>query len=423
MRRGIHDGFLSRALTLSAVVWIAGFTLLPSSARADEFFLHGWQEHHEPLARFALKPEFLYYASTTNFAPDGTTYLPRNFQKYTRLQFDTYVDYGLTPAVTLFGRLSWAQAHVDATSMNAGTFGLSDSLAGLSARVWENKSGTALDLQFQGTIAPYDNQLNIQQGTPFLGNAIDEISLGGFLTLPLGTSDTGRWNVVGGGAYTKRSAPFSAAFDWSGYVEHRPGDQGFAGRLGAFGTQALETDPLLSTPIANLNPLGSGGSFATGSTHPSLVSLRAEAGYQLDQKLSLALVWIDSLTGKSAPLGMAIGAQAVIHFGGSTKGAISKSPKEYGKSNQGFVDYTMEAKVIRINDRLNQVKIDKGSGAGVEADQTFDIFAAKPGGEAREAIARATVVDVKSEEATLQIDEFYREVLIEEGFLAKRPLQ
>ena len=55
--------------------------------------------------------------------------------------------------------------------------------------------------------------------------------------------------------------------------------------------------------------------------------------------------------------------------------------------------------------------------------QLFDIFSVKPNGQIGDAVARAKVTSVKNDEAALTITEYFKEVLINEGFIAKRLVQ
>ena len=59
----------------------------------------------------------------------------------------------------------------------------------------------------------------------------------------------------------------------------------------------------------------------------------------------------------------------------------------------------------------------------MEKGQVFDIFHGPPDGRAVEAVARAQVTSVKSDEAALTIIEYFKEQNINEGFIAKRLLQ
>jgi hypothetical protein len=98
-------------------------------------------------------------------------------------------------------------------------------------------------------------------------------------------------------------------------------------------------------------------------------------------------------------------------------------PKKYDRGNQGFVSYSLEGHVARVSDRINQLRIDKGQQQGVEVGQIFDIFVVKPDGTVGESVARCKVTSVKSDDSNLTILEYFREVWIEEGFLARRLVQ
>jgi hypothetical protein len=98
------------------------------------------------------------------------------------------------------------------------------------------------------------------------------------------------------------------------------------------------------------------------------------------------------------------------------------SNQDYGRGNQGFVTYGLEAKVLRANDRLNLIKIDKGLNDGVEMGQQFDIFPVLQNGKIGEPIARAQVTAVRAQEAALAVTEYFQEILIEEGYIARTPM-
>jgi hypothetical protein len=87
------------------------------------------------------------------------------------------------------------------------------------------------------------------------------------------------------------------------------------------------------------------------------------------------------------------------------------------------VSYSLESKVIRSNDRLNLVKIDKGSQDGVEVGQIFDLFVPSTDQNTGEAVARGRVSNLKFNEAALVIQEYFKEVSIDNGFVARRLIE
>jgi hypothetical protein len=406
------------ALTLSG---------LGASAASADFYLHPWESHHEKPKRFTLAPTLRLYSSDTNFAPDGTTYLPWNLDRYSRMQLDTEGSYGFDARISAWGRLSWCRVSVSSGGTSGSTFGLCDSSFALNYRLVhrpgdDDRSGFWLDLQAQADLAPYSNEISLTGTlTPFLGNSTNDFGGGAFLGLPLSNDQEAMWSLVAGGGYVKRSRPFADAFQWSAFTAYEPKVQGLGFKAGAYGFHTLEADPLKNASLATLNPLGSGGSFATGSTHPTIINLKFDLTYQLDRQLALTGGYQMPVAGNAAPQGWTASGGVVLHFGDDRK-PHQKSPREYGKANRGFIDYAFEAKVLRVNDAGDRLKIDKGSQDGVEVGQVFDLFPTKSG-EIGEAVARARVQSVKADEAILQIRETWREVLVEEGFVAKRPLQ
>jgi hypothetical protein len=170
---------------------------------------------------------------------------------------------------------------------------------------------------------------------------------------------------------------------------------------------------------------GTGGSFAADVINPSITTLRAQAGYGLSHDFLASVTLTQTVWGRSAPNGfsMALGVQKFFGVPAPERNRLKISAEQYGKANQGFVEYAFSAKVLRVNDRLNLVKINKGKQDGVEVGEIFDLFTPKPDGSAGEPIARAKVTAVKIDEAALSITEYFKQVWIEEGFIAKRPLQ
>jgi hypothetical protein len=60
---------------------------------------------------------------------------------------------------------------------------------------------------------------------------------------------------------------------------------------------------------------------------------------------------------------------------------------------------------------------------GVQIGDTFDIFMNNPDGSVGSAIARGRVTTVKGNEAAIKVEEYFKEVWIEEGFTARRPIE
>ena len=408
-------GLLASLLALSA-----------STAQADILLEH-WENHREPPQAISLSPEVRSWTSSNNYATDGSTYIPANLDQYSRLELDANASYGITSWLTAYGRLSWA--HVQLKSSNASELsGLADQTLGVNLHVWDAKSTgqivpASLDAQFQADFPAYKNSVSRVNFTPYLGNGSSDFTAGGFLTIPLQQTITNAWTLTGGAGFMSRSGGYSAGLPWSFKLDHVEHFAGLTASIAMGGYQSLGSDPLTNVAISNLNPAGSGGSFVTSSVNPALLDIHGGLGYRFDPKLSIALDLEKSFFGKSAPSLFAVGASMTAHWDwGKRSNPLMQTPTEYGKSNRGFVAYEFEAKVTKTSDRLNSIKIDKGSSDGVAPGQVFDVFVIKANGEAGGVVARAQVSVAKPTEASLIILEYFKEVWIEEGFIVKRPL-
>jgi hypothetical protein len=187
---------------------------------------------------------------------------------------------------------------------------------------------------------------------------------------------------------------------------------------------SLHDDQTTDILDSSIGTIGAGGSYMVNAINPSLIAARGQLGYQISDTIIFTTEASQTLWGQGAPAGLNITFGVQARWGErQSKNPEKQSPSDYGKSNQGFVNYAFEARVVKVNDRMNLIKIDKGSQDGVELNQEYDVFLVKQNGATGEAVARARVTSVKPTEAALTITEFFREVWIEEGFLVKRPLQ
>jgi len=354
---------------------------------------------------------------------------PAGLDGYLRVTTDVSIAYGLTSQFTLFGRASWSYARLDQSPASTTAYGFGDQMVGISFRALEqrppaNRShGLALDIQFQAELPPYSNAAADVVGIPHLGDGAIDLTLGPFLTTPLIQTKRESLLLTVGSGFTYRTQLYAFHIPWSVNVHYLPRLDGIFGSLGGYGAISLRNDGGAS-PVTGLRPAtGSGGSYVTEATNPSFLMIRGQAGYQFANLLQIYLEGTQALWGQLAANGFSGLLGLKFHFGERSQGnPVTMSPKDYGRSNQGFVNYAMEARVLRANDRLNLVKIDKGMQDGVEVGQVFDIFMVKQDGSLGEAIARSKVTSVKVNEAALTVSEYFREVWIEEGYIAKRPL-
>lgn len=377
-----------------------------------------------------------FLSTDTNYDSDGLLMTPLGLTSYQRVQTDLLLNYGISSRLSLFGRIGWAYVGVESVSRSGKSFGLADQSIGMNYRLFTGSSGTdgsnaeflgPLDFQLQMDFPAYSQQSLDEQQIPHLGDQSLDITAGAFLTAWLHRSSTSLFELVGGAGATLRTRGFSSSLPFTLGLRYSQLPSGFRANLSLLGAQSLGTDArgedltlLNSSQVSE----GTGGSFITNAINPSALSIRATGGFETSAGLTFLGSATQTLFGRSAPNAFTFTLGLSKRFGPDTtkKSAVQLTPDEYGKSNQGFINYSLEAKIQRVSDRLNLVRIDKGSLDGVQVGQTFDIFAVRSDGSAGEPIARTRVSSVKSTEAALTIVEYFKEVWIEEGFIAKRPI-
>jgi hypothetical protein len=423
------------------------FLMTSSSVAKADFFLHTWEDHYEPLHSTFLDTQALIYSTSSNYDPTGTRFAPTTLTSYTRYEADGLLSLGVSDRFSIFGRLSYASINLNSTTANAGTaYGLTDQSIGANYRLYQSNSPAnssadsskssgrtpfIFDLQLQADLPAYNNNNSDTNSTPYFGDGTVDVTFGGFLKLPLSQGSNGSVFLTGGLGYSYRSSSYSAAIPWSVLAHFERHGSGLFANAGAVGYQSLKNDGrgITVASQSSLNTLspGSGGSFITSAINPSLIRLQAHLGYKLESG-SAFLVGLDqSVWGQDAPYGTIVSFGFQTHFGEDSSSystnANGVKTRHSSLAHQGFVNYSMDAHVMKSNDRLNLVKIDKGQGDGVEPGQVFDIYKPLTDGSAGEAVARCEVVSVKSSEAALSVTEYYKEIAIEDGFLAKRLIE
>jgi hypothetical protein len=400
-----------------------------SSPAKAEFIIHKWENHHESSGFFQTKLEGLYYTTTTNFDANGSIQTPSGLQSYSRTEGDLSLTTGLSELVSLYGRLNWLSVNQNGTVRSGTGFGLGDQTLGLNFRIFKIEHGltlhrriTRIDLQFQADLPAYNNTLADANRTPYLGDGSFDWTGGVFLSLPFHSENEDGYQLQAGGGYTYRSSGFSAAVPFNINFAYNSAKDGVTGLLGVGGVLSLRTDTR-GVPDPLQASTGSANSLITGGTNSSLVQIFAKLGYQTSPMTEFFLTGAVNLWGQLAPGGFTTSLGIQKRFGGPTLKPALQNEIEYGKGNRGFVNYSLDAKVVKSNDRLNLIKIDKGNQEGVEVAQIFDIFIVKKDGSIGDAIARGEITSVKLEEAALEIIEYYKEVPIDEGFIAKRLAQ
>jgi len=426
------------------LVWVPlVFSLWFQEARCD-FVLHPLEDFYTELDVLKLRIQPAYYTTRSNLPPNGGASVPLAGGSYTRYQMDAIVQYGLTRNLAVFLRLvssvvslSTAPAILSQSLFGLGSmssaptqslFGLNDQSVGLAYRLFGNSSAISLEVQLQGDIPAYPSSYastNPLIRSPSLGDGTFDGTGAVFMKVPwIITKNTSFYTQFGGG-YTYRSGGFSSALPWILFFGYAPRDfveNHFFSTLGFQGFYSLKTDLDNNINAPLRVGYGSVGSYMGGAVNPSLAQLKVQLGYRLHLDQEIAFSWMQVLWGQDVPLGFYGALSLQMHFGDlfrSKVASVAVVSEKKEAANAGFVNYAIEAKVTRVSDRLNLLRIDKGTLDGIVIGDVFDVFQ-KNATDQEEAVARARVSHLKDQEAALKIEEYYRETWIEEGNTVKR---
>lgn len=404
--------------------------LLTTNPAEADFILHSWQNHYEPPSHFALSLQGNYFTTSSNYDASGATAAPTGFKSLNRITTDLLANYGLFSNLSAFARLNWSTLNVTSSTRGGNGFGFGDQSVGLTYRAYSNNiyvhgtktSGTFLDLQLQSDLPLYNNtQAEISQ-VPALGDGTYDFTGGIFGGVPIVSGKSQILFSALGIGYTFRTNSFSSAIPWNIRVSYLPLSSGLLASLTLNGLTSLKTDPSVS--IGPRSSAATGGSMVTGGTNPSLLSLSEEIGYAFDPGTEMKFIANESLWGQATPNNFSFAVDLSIRFGeGKSSPPPQQTPQSYGKANSGLVRYSIEGRVLKSNDRMNLVKIDKGSQNGIEKEQLFDFFNPRPEGTANEPVARGVVISLKPDEAAIEVTDYFKEVWVDEGFIARRVIK
>jgi len=389
-----------------------------------------WRPRSVDERQIRLLPQAEIRTSTANFNSDGQREAVSDLNRVTWIHSGISSSYGLNSSFSLFGTLKWAHQQVDHTTLNySGTvFGPTDQSLGLNFRWPLEKTSptrafgqTALEFQLQADFPTYSNGQAVTSGVPFLGEQTFDLTGGAFLRVPFGASQSDYWTVDLGSGLTWRSGGYSLSIPAFVELQHITDRQGLVGKTSVQGHFALGTD---SNPLPSATN-GAGGSYAINAVNPNRLQWEGSIGYRFSPTVAVHMYGRAPIWGRQSAVMWTGGFQLEANLGrhAGPRRPENQSASEYGKSNQGFVNYTLEGKVLKTNDRLNLIKIDKGLQDGIQKGQILDIFTVKEGGAAGEAIARGQVTSALDDQAVMTVIEYYKEIWIEEGFIIKKPIQ
>lgn len=425
---------------ISLLVLLGGSTVAQAG-----YLTNPWENHFQSLHRLQFGLEASSLSSTANFSKTSEAFTPPGFEKLSRLGVDLHAAYGLGDRFTPYVRLTWANLKTEGTIRPGTSFGFSDQAVGGVFRIAATEK-LNLDAQVQGEFPGYSNSEADDNLQPYLGDGSVDFSLGGFFGIKLVQHETESLLLEGGAGYHLRGSGFSAAIPWSVKLHYDRARAGIIGEAGIFGYQSLNNDEKRDLVVGDRDVtynVGTSRSYFSNAVNPSLLSVGGKIGYQADAQWRLYAGIQSPLSGKSAAkatqflIGLTLRDQrddgeadrdaAPARLDGLRDEEDAELPngpppgkEELSRANKGFISYSMDAKVVRVNDKLHLVKIDKGHDSQVQTGQRFDIFSVDDNGAAIKAVARARVTSVRATEAALEVTEYFEETLIDEGFVAKR---
>lgn len=400
----------------------------PNSATAD-IYNHPWKNQRHYYEGLTLVPQVRYFQSSSNYSSNGTIVTSTGFQEASAWLFDVTGKFVIAQDFTFYGRVSVLNLSVDHTDplkMGDG-FGLGDQAAGLNWWAIHSKNGIHVNLQLQWDIPAYTVSQTATQ--PVFGDGTHNFTGGGFISVPVIEDSIRSFRFIAGTGLMVRTDGFSIAVPWTVSAELSQLVSGVNLSAGLQGFQSIDRQ---AGSIGTANPCqnsGIGDSCFANSQDPSYLSFFTEASYDFSEVLRLSAYYQSTVFGENSPnfwnSGIAVHFQV---FGKKKRNKFETAPSSAAaagaQDESEFIQYEpLEAQVTRMNDRLNLIKINKGSNQGVRAGETYDVFSVSSDGRAQETIARARVTSVRENEAALRVVRYLKEVWIEEGFIVRRPIE
>ena len=414
-----------------ALLVLIGLGLGVESAYATSIFR--FENRRENAHTWRLVPEIYSLSTTENYDNTGAKTAVPNLTSYKKTQLDFTAVYGITPKFSVFGRLSMASVSFDTTSLTGSGSGLTEQGLGANYRLWESRGAaatrpTSIDGQFTIDIPLYDNvsSRSTSPRQPLRGDGTLDLTAAAFGTLPLNQGRGQRLYLLGGLGLDIRSAGYSKAIPYQLQLVGLPERSGLLYRAGFHGFKSMTSDPATGTalsPQAQSSPgivdsQDAGRSLIVDALNSSYLQFRATLGYQWGAGDQVFATYFMPMSGTStaAVKGILVGAQFRFGSGGSS---ASKTPAGKTRSTRKL-SYDLQGRVKQANDRLNLVKIDKGSNDGMEKGQVVDIYRTGSNGLARDLVARGVVTGVAPNESVVNLRQYKKEVWVQPGFIARR---
>lgn len=227
------------------------------------------------------------------------------------------------------------------------------------------------------------------------------------------------WLELGGGA-KYRSSGFSNLYLANISLEYKTPKNFFMRLSAKYFDTAMEDQYSNQTLNCERSTQRMGGSLLFNSINPTLLAASLSTGYYLGEKSFISAEYSQDIWGKNTSSGFSASLGLGFHFGHDDR--MSTLPL---KKSEPFRQYSTSARIIRLNQKMNLITIDKGSSYGFKNGEVLHIFKVDSTTDPSDYgnfITSARIIDVESSRSTLQIVDIYDLNQIKEGFVVRKPL-
>lgn len=400
-----------------------------------------FEKRRETVGHWRIQPELSMLSTTENYDGTGRAAKVTGLNSYSKQNLDIYTVYGYSPRLSLYGRVSLTRINFTTTGspgFNGAGIGFSDQAIGMNYRAFQSTGSFryAIDVQSQLDIPTYSSKTlrSSEPPPPIPGDGTLDFTVGSFFTTPLPYKMPGdQLLAVAGLALQARTKGYSHNIPYQLGVQYIPRKEGFNGQFSFQGAKALRSDssavPTLETGAVARD---AGGSTIVTALNSSYLNARLQVGYQWSPLGSFYGGYSMPLSGKSTSKMSQVYMGLVYRFGETSKPAriqsvtrstIQTTTPPSSTRILPIVEYDLNAVVKQTNERINLIRIDQGSGKGIQVNDTFEIFRTENGAAVGEPIATGKVAKLGVTEAILRVTRYTQEVWIQPGYTAKRKVK
>lgn len=419
-KRGAHISPTQSTIFLCFSIWLGCSFSADAATRLAPATAHDVLDAQE--ARFGVGATYL--GTQSNFGTNSSVQSLCSGCRFQSITGTIFFEFGFVDAITGFADLGFMNNTAEGTSSAAPnttvrnvTYGPSDADFGLRYRASVNPIEVLLEGTFLIPLYPRPdpNSWNTFTAGSELPRGNGSNRLQGLLTLQI-PIHTGV-NIGTNFGYAALSGGYSSQVPYGVFVSYEK-PRTYFGRLGIAGQLSTRDDQYSAdTNPAQRANTALAGSKAFNAVNPAFSALDVAFGTYIGSNFFLSAQMSLPIRGDNIPREPTFGAGMGIDIGGMYK------QNSYEHSNRGFQQYYLASKVVKTNNELRQILIDRGENDGIRRGEILDVFEPDSGeGTPGRAMARGVVTELGMTRSKLQIRETFIEGRIEEGFVVRRPV-